>query len=112
MHQHFRDMVSAITEFRVKRENARAAVANLLGWLGWRRAQAIFQSKWKDITITKPEHGPREGLPIGLGVIHSYLQAQTKSEQTRVADEIISYTTLSGKSLGAWLEYLWSILPA
>jgi hypothetical protein len=61
--------------------------------------------------ITQPNDGPREGLPVGFGIIQLDLRAQTKSSQSRTADIVVAYDTLSGKHLGWWLKTLWNTLP-
>jgi len=52
-----------------RREIAAAAVTHLLGWLGWLRSRELFSLTWGDVTVTRPAHGPRLGLPLGVGAI-------------------------------------------
>jgi integrase len=40
-----------------RRTLAAAAVANLLGWLGWLRSQELFSLMWGDIRVTQPKDG-------------------------------------------------------
>jgi hypothetical protein len=61
--------------------------------------------------VTVPNDGPREGIPVGMGVIQLDLLAQTKSSQARVVDMVIAYETNSGKNLGWWLQALSDLLP-
>jgi hypothetical protein len=62
------------------------------------------------VAVIPPTDGPSEGLPLGVGVVKCDLQAQTKSDQTRVVGVVIAYETLSGKSLGWWLDLYHSVL--
>jgi hypothetical protein len=84
----------------VKLETCRAAITNLLAWLAWLRAMETFLVQWNDIMITLPVDGPRVGLPVGMGVVLVSLLAQTKSEQSQVADMVIASETASSKNLG------------
>jgi hypothetical protein len=45
-----------------QRTVAAAAVANLLGWLGWLHSQELFSLTWGDIWVTQPKDGPCIGL--------------------------------------------------
>jgi hypothetical protein len=93
------------------KDNAAAAVTNLLGWLGWLRSNKLFSLTWGDVTITRPADGPRLGLPAGIGAIELRLLPETKSTRTKVADVVISYVCASGLASGLWLErlqLLWS----
>jgi hypothetical protein len=89
-----------------RREVSAAAVTNLLGWLGWLRSTEMFSLQWTDLKLTRPEHGPRIGLPHGVGAVELRLLPETKSNRTKVADVVISYICASGLSPGLWLERL------
>jgi hypothetical protein len=91
---------------RIKTEIARAALANLVAWLAWLRAQELFSLCWCDLTITAPADGETLDLPRGIGAVQLRLSAQTKTDRTRKADVIIAYTTKSGHSPGLWLQRL------
>ena len=90
----------------IRREVAAAAVTHLLGWLGWLRSVELFSLKWMDLKLTRPAHGPRIGLPLGVGAIELRLLPETKSNRTKVADVVISYICASGLAPGLWLERL------
>jgi hypothetical protein len=111
MNRHFMENYRAATNLSVKSAISRAAIANLLAWLAWLRALETFSVKSGGVAITRPEHGPQHGLPLGMGIIQVDLQTQTKSSQTRIADMVVAYRTGSGKNLGWWLEALWGLLP-
>jgi hypothetical protein len=89
-----------------RREIAAAAVTNLLGWLGWLRSRELFSLTWGDITITRLAHGPRLGLPLGVGAIELRLLPETKTNRTKVADVVIAYICASGLTPGLWLDRL------
>jgi hypothetical protein len=94
-----------------RRELAAAAVTNLLGWLGWLRSLELFSLTWGDVTVTRPAHGPRLGLPLGVGAIELRLLPETKSSRTKVADVVISYICASGLTPGLWLDRLRGLWP-
>jgi hypothetical protein len=94
-----------------RRDIAAAAVANLLGWLGWLRSRELFSLTWENVTITRPAHGPRIGLPLGVGAIELRLLPETKTTRTKVADVVISYVCASGLAPGLWLERLRRLWP-
>jgi hypothetical protein len=111
MNSHFQGVYRSAFDLDIQLDTCRAAIANLLAWLAWLRAMETFMVRWQDIEITYPADGPREGLPVGMGVILVNLLAQTKSSQARVADMVIAYAIASGKNLGWWLSTLRNILP-
>jgi hypothetical protein len=94
-----------------RRDVAAAAVAHLLGWLGWLRSVELFSLTWGDVTITPPPHGARIGLPSGVGAIELRLLPETKSSRTKVADVVISYLCASGLAPGLWFEHLHCLWP-
>jgi hypothetical protein len=87
-------------------ELARAALANLVAWLGWLRATEIFSLQWSDVTVVDPEDGPSLDLPADVGAVGLKLLPQTKASRTRTADVLLAYTTASGFSPGKWLHRL------
>jgi len=93
------------------REIAAATVAALMAWFGWLRSLELFSLTWGDATITRPASGPKIGLPPGIGAIELRLLAETKTDQTKVADIVISYATASGFLPGLWMEWLHSLWP-
>ena len=94
-----------------RREIAAAAVSHLFAWLGWLRSFELFSLTWDDVTITRPRHGPRVGLALGIGVIELRLLPETKTNRTKVADIVIAYACASGLTLGLWLERLRCLWP-
>jgi hypothetical protein len=90
MNSHYGTSLLAASVPAVKLQVCRAAIANLAAWLGWLRAMETFLLKWGHVKITPPPEGPREGLPLGMGVVKLDLLAQTKSSQSRVVDMVIS----------------------
>jgi hypothetical protein len=111
MDTHFRKVVATTTDSDVRLDSCRAAIVNLIAWLAWLRALETFMLKWRGVHVVPPAAGPSEGLPLGLGVVKCDLQDQTKSSQTHMVDVCIAYATLSGKSLGWWIELYRSLLP-
>jgi hypothetical protein len=111
MNRHFIATYQAATALPACLATCRAAITNLLAWLAWLRALETFEVRWGGVAITRPEHGPREGLPLGMGIVQVNLQGQTKSSQARMVDMVLAYLTCSGKNLAWWLETLWDILP-
>jgi hypothetical protein len=109
--RHFNDVYATTLDPIVKVNACRAAVTTLLAWLAWLRAVETFSARWGGLAVVRPDLGPQEGLPLGMGIIKLDLPDQTKSCQTRVVDMILAYTTASGKSLGLWLERLGDLLP-
>ena len=89
-----------------------AATANLLAYLGWLRGGEIFEASESDMTVTPPSEGPTRGLPPLVGAIEFNLLLETKSDPCRVADIVVAYETLSGLSLGAWVQRLLTFPPA
>jgi hypothetical protein len=94
-----------------RREIAAAAVAHLFAWLGWLRSVELFSLTWDDVTLTRPRHGPRVGLALGIRVIELRLLPETKTNRTKVADIVIAYACASGLTLGLWLERLQCLWP-
>ena len=90
-------------------ELARAALANIVAWLGWLRAQELFGLRWC-VVLTSPQDGPTMDLPDHVGVIEYRLLEQTKSDRTRAADCVTAYCTGSGLSPGLWIERLVDLL--
>jgi hypothetical protein len=81
------------------------AGTNLTGWYACSlQAQETFSLKWGDIDVLSPAQGPTLTLPPGIGVILLHLLPQTKSLQSGKADIVLSYTLVSGLSLGKWLD--------
>jgi hypothetical protein len=95
----------------VMHELASAGSINLLAYLGWERSSDIFMTPPEAINITPPSAGPTRDLPPGVGAVEHTLLAETKSDPTLVADVVIAYTTLSGLSVGFWLERLLQFAP-
>lgn len=106
----FDDFFSANYEASVtgdaKRRWARAGLANLLLWLGWLRSSELFDLRWMDIAVVRPENGPSLDLPVGVGCVLLRLNEQTKSNPSATADLPLAYSTLSGYHLGRWWERL------
>jgi hypothetical protein len=100
MNNHYMESFQAATTLVVLIQVCRAAIANLVAWLGWLRAMETFLLTWGNATVTPPQEGPSEGLPFGMWVVQLDLLAQTKSSQARVVDMVIAYETYSGKNLG------------
>jgi hypothetical protein len=110
MNDQFERRYHTTQEPRIRTELARAALANLIAWLAWLRAQELFCLCWCDFTITSPIDAATLDLPPGIGAIQLRLLAQTKTDRTRKADVIIAFTTGSGLSPGVWLQRLQSDL--
>jgi hypothetical protein len=89
-----------------------AGTANLLAYLGWLRGGEIFEASPDDVTVTPPVAGPTRGLPPQVGAVEFNLLPETKSDPCRVADIVIAYETLSGFSLGRWMDRLLTFEPA
>jgi hypothetical protein len=89
-----------------------AGSINLAAYLGWERSSDIFTSSPDAMEVTNPSDGAARNLPPGIGAVEHTLLLETKSDPTLVADVVIAYTTLSGLSLGWWLEQLRSFAPA
>jgi hypothetical protein len=94
----------------IKQELARAALANLLLWLGWLRSSETFSLSWRDLIVVEPSDGPSVDLPPGCGVILLRLQPETKASRDRRSDVVIAYRTLSGYSFGSWFHRLRRLL--
>ena len=84
---------------------------NVMSYLGWLRSQETFKTDPSDINLILPQHGPTRGLPMNIGAVEMRLLEATKSDQSRTADIIIAFTTLSGLSLGKWLLRLLKFTP-
>ncbi len=91
-------------------EACRVAITNLMGWLGWLRAMETFSIRWMDVDVVTPADGPTVGLPADVGMVNLRLLPQTKSDQTRTADMVLAYRTLSVYNLGHWLQRLRRLL--
>ena len=85
-----------------RRRWALAGLANLLFWLGWFRASEVFNLSFGDVDVVTPPNGPQYDLPPGIGLVLLRLLPQTKSNRTARADVVISYTSMSGLSIGTW----------
>jgi hypothetical protein len=107
----FDTMYRSAPNLATSHEAAAAGTANLLFWLGWVRSNEGFSLTSSDVKITDPHHGPRKGLPIGVGVVEIRLLPETKSNSAATADIIVAYTCWSGLSLGLWLERLLVFAP-
>jgi hypothetical protein len=92
-------------------EIACAGVVNLAAYLGWERSGDIFSSAPDAMEAMHPRDGATRNLPPGIGAVEHTLLTETKSDPTLVADFVVAYTTLSGLSLGTWLERLQSFAP-
>jgi hypothetical protein len=108
--KHLNALYESATSDAVRSEIARAAVANLVAWLGWLRAMELFSLVWSDLTVLEPQDGPVLNLPVGTGVILARLLPETKSSTTITADMVMAYTSVSGLSLGKWIHRLRSSL--
>ena len=93
-----------------KLEIARAATVNLVSWMGWLRATECFDMRWSDLALTLPGEGAIHGLPPEVGVIQMFLDPQTKTDRTKIADVIVAWTTGSGLSLGKWIKRIMDLL--
>jgi hypothetical protein len=71
----------------------------------------VFGGKESDYTIVEPHEGPTRGLPPGIGAVEFQLLPETKFDATLTADVVIAFTTLSGLSLGTWLDRLSTFKP-
>ena len=71
-----------------------------------------FEASEVDMTVTPPSEGPTRGLPPLVVAIEFNLLLETKSDPCRVADIVVAYETLSGLSLGAWVQRLLTFTPA
>jgi hypothetical protein len=87
-------------------ELACAGSTNLMAYFGWLRSGELFQGHKADITLTVPSDGPTRGLPNGVGVVEFDLGLETKSDPCITADVVMAWTSLSGLSVGRWLERL------
>jgi len=92
-------------------EIARAALANVVAWLGWLPAMELFRSLcWCDITVNTPADGPVLDLPVNVGALQFRLLKQTKTDRTRTADLILAYSTILGLRPGLWVSRLQGLL--
>lgn len=94
----------------LRRELARAGLANTLAWLAWLRASELFSLRWCDLDVTLPEDGPIHDLPPKVGVVQARLLEQTKTNRTKVADVVIAFQTGSGLTPGTWVLRLQSLM--
>jgi integrase len=85
MNDHFKQLYRDATTNRQRREICRAALVNILAWLGWLRAGETFSLRWEDITMTEPRDSPTLGLPAHTGTARLRLSEQTKSDRTQTA---------------------------
>jgi len=92
-----------------------AGVANLEGYLGWLRASECFEKRglhYGDFyVVTPPRAGATRGLPPNVGTVEVTLLEETKNNHVAVADVVVAYTTLSGLSLGRWVDRLRDFTP-
>jgi hypothetical protein len=88
-----------------------AGVINLAAYLGWERSSDIFSTALEAIEVAPPKDRAIHNLPPGVEAVEHTLLASTKSDLTLVADVVIAYTTLSGLSLGMWVERLQGFTP-
>lgn len=102
----FDEMYQAATTAAGRHEVATAATVNLIGYLGWLRGGEIFGMKANEVSVTRPVDGPTMDLPPGVGAISCRLKPDTKSDPTITADVIMAFTTVTGLSLGLWLDRL------
>ncbi len=103
---HLNTLYLAATTDEARAEISRAALANVVAWLGWLRAMELFSLKWNDLTVLEPQDGPTMDLPFGTGAILARLLPATKSSPTITADVVMAYTSASGLSIGKWAHRL------
>jgi hypothetical protein len=84
---------------------------NLVAYLGCLRSTETFEAQCDDLTLIRTIDGPSRGLSPNIGAIKLRLLAATKSNRTITADIVVTFTTLSGFSLGWWLERLLPFQP-
>jgi hypothetical protein len=101
----------AATTDEDRHELACAGSVNLMAYKGWLRSGELFVSDRKDVTLTRPHEGPTRSLPLGVGAVEFNLGNETKSDPCQTADVIMAWETLSGLSVGKWLERLFSFAP-
>ena len=101
---------TATTELQ-KHNVACAGSINLSAYLGWLRLQEVFQTDPSAINLILPKDGPTRGLPTNIGGVEMRMLESTKADQSLTADVIIAFTTLSGLSLGKWLQRLLTFQP-
>lgn len=82
LEQRFREA----TTVDAKVEIARAALVNLITWLGWLRANETLSITFEDLEISLPGDSARHDLPDVVGLILICLLDQKKSDRTRAAD--------------------------
>jgi hypothetical protein len=92
-------------------ELACAGSVNLMAYLGWLRSGELFGADRIDFTLTQPDNVPTRGIPLGVGAVELNLAAETKSDPCQTADVIMAWETLSGLSVGKWLERLFLFPP-
>jgi hypothetical protein len=103
---HVEEAYAKATTDEDRHEIACAGSANLMAYIGWLRSGELFGGHRQDLTLTRPREGPTRGLPPGVGAVEYNLSDETKSDPCRTADVIMSWETLSGLSVGKWLERL------
>jgi hypothetical protein len=94
-----------------RHEIACAGSSNLMAYLGWLRSGELFGGAREDLTLTRPVEGPTRGLPPGVGAVEYNLSEETKSDPCQTADVIMAWETLSGLSVGKWLDRLLEFEP-
>ena len=62
--------------------------------------------RWDDVCVIQPQHGPTADLPPGVGAVTFSLLPETKSDRSRTRDVVVAFQTLSGLSLGRWIDRL------
>ena len=87
-----------------KLEIAWSATINLISWMGWLRATECFDVQWSNLVLTIPCEGTIYGLPPKVGVIQMFLDPQTKTDRTKIANIIVAWTAGLGLSLGKWIK--------
>ena len=108
---HFRSHYRLSTDRASRAYWARAGLANTLLWLGWLRSSELFDLRWCDIEVIRPDQGPAHDLPPGVGCLLLRLNPITKTSPHHTADVPIAYATASGLRPGAWLRALRAECP-
>jgi hypothetical protein len=102
---------TAATSLSQQHQIACEGTVNLLAYLGWLRGGEVFRAAEDNLDITLPKDSPTRNLPPGIGAVEYRLKAATKTDQTVAADIVIAYETLSGLSLGKWVNRLQRFTP-
>jgi hypothetical protein len=111
INDHLEEAYGKATTDEDRHEIACAGSSNLMAYVGWLQSGELFGGKRQDLTLTRPREGPTRGLPPGVGAVEYDLSDETKSDPCRTADVIMSWETLSGLSVGKWLERLITFEP-